>query len=194
MVALGLIEKIDCILTFSSPGKFVIMQESQVSIGLINPKTPTNVGIVMRASGCYRVNSVFYTGERFERAVKFHTDTMQANKHIPLKGVDDLTECLPEDVKIVCVELVEGAMPLTEYQHPEKAIYIFGPEDGSISKKVINKADAVVYIPTIGCMNLAATVNVVLYDRLAKSNRDFSGDDLIRQSRDANNKIKVRKD
>jgi tRNA(Leu) C34 or U34 (ribose-2'-O)-methylase TrmL len=26
----------------------------------------------------------------------------------------------------------------------------------------------VVYVPTIGCMNLAATVNVVLYDRLAK--------------------------
>jgi tRNA(Leu) C34 or U34 (ribose-2'-O)-methylase TrmL len=28
-----------------------------------------------------------------------------------------------------------------------------------------------VYIPTVGCMNLAATVNVVLYDRLAKSLR-----------------------
>jgi len=29
----------------------------------------------------------------------------------------------------------------------------------------------VVYIPTVGCMNLAATVNVVLYDRLAKALR-----------------------
>ena len=29
----------------------------------------------------------------------------------------------------------------------------------------------VVYIPTIGCMNLAATVNVVLYDRLAKAHK-----------------------
>jgi tRNA(Leu) C34 or U34 (ribose-2'-O)-methylase TrmL len=27
----------------------------------------------------------------------------------------------------------------------------------------------VVYIPTVGCMNLAATVNVVLYDRMAKA-------------------------
>jgi tRNA(Leu) C34 or U34 (ribose-2'-O)-methylase TrmL len=28
-----------------------------------------------------------------------------------------------------------------------------------------------VYIPTVGCMNLAATVNVVLYDRLAKASK-----------------------
>jgi tRNA(Leu) C34 or U34 (ribose-2'-O)-methylase TrmL len=33
----------------------------------------------------------------------------------------------------------------------------------------------VVYIPTTGCMNLAATVNVVLYDRMAKGNNTRSG-------------------
>ena len=38
-------------------------------------------------------------------------------------------------------------------------------------------------------MNLAATVNVLLYDRLAKSDDIVQGDELIRQSRDANNKI-----
>jgi tRNA(Leu) C34 or U34 (ribose-2'-O)-methylase TrmL len=29
----------------------------------------------------------------------------------------------------------------------------------------------VVYVPTQGCMNLAASVNVILYDRLAKGFR-----------------------
>jgi tRNA(Leu) C34 or U34 (ribose-2'-O)-methylase TrmL len=33
----------------------------------------------------------------------------------------------------------------------------------------------VVYIPTTGCMNLAATVNVVLYDRMAKGLNTRSG-------------------
>jgi tRNA(Leu) C34 or U34 (ribose-2'-O)-methylase TrmL len=33
----------------------------------------------------------------------------------------------------------------------------------------------VVYIPTTGCMNLAATVNVVLYDRLSKGLNTRSG-------------------
>ena len=31
-------------------------------IGLFNPKSPENVGSIMRAAGCYGVSSVFYTG------------------------------------------------------------------------------------------------------------------------------------
>jgi len=40
-------------------------------------------------------------------------------------------------------------------------------------------------------MNLAATVNVVLYDRIAKSDNIALGDDVIRGSRDNNNKVKI---
>ena len=82
-------------------------------------------------------------------------------------------------------------MPLPDFQHPENALYIFGPEDGTITQDVINLADAVVYVPTIGCMNLAASVNVLLYDRLAKSKHVIAGDDLIKRSRDTNNTVKV---
>ena len=94
--------------------------------------------------------------------------------------------------------MIEGATPLPHFQHPEQAFYIFGPEDGTISQKVINNADDVVYVPTVGCMNLAASVNVLLYDRLAKSllsnsnNQIQSDNALIRKSRDTNNKVKVK--
>ena len=101
--------------------------------------------------------------------------------------------CIPKEAKVICVDLVEGATPLPEFIHPENAFYIFGPEDGTISQGIIDAADDVVYIPTIGCMNLAATVNVVLYDRLAKSDNIITGDDLIKSSRDTNNKVKVSK-
>ncbi len=167
------------------------MKEINVSIGLTKPKSPTNVGAVMRAAGCYGVDAVFYTGERYDRAVKLNTDTKSISQNIPLTGVNSLLENMPDKAKIVCVELVEGATPLPEYEHPENVIYIFGPEDGTISQAVIDRADAVIYVPTIGCMNLAATVNVVLYDRLAKSDLSFASDKLIRQSRDTNNKVKV---
>jgi len=167
------------------------MKESKVAIGLTNPKSPSNVGAVMRAAGCYQVDAVFYTGKRYARAAKFNTDTKNVGQKTPLTRVATLLEDIPNNAKIVCVELVEGAMPLPEYQHPDSAIYIFGPEDGTISQDVIDKADAVVYVPTIGCMNLAATVNVVLYDRLAKSDLSIAGDILIRQSRDTNNQVKV---
>lgn len=167
------------------------MNKSKVIIGLTNPKSPTNVGGVMRAAGCYRADAVFYTGNRYERAAQFHTDTQNVRQKIPLTGVDSLLDSVPEDTRIICVDLVEGATPLPEFQHPEKAFYIFGPEDSTIEQSVIDRADEVVYVPTVGCMNLAASVNVLLYDRLAKSAKAVTGDDLIRQSRDTNNKVKV---
>jgi len=171
-------------------------KNAKVSIGLTNPKSPSNVGAVMRAAGCYQVDSVFYTGQRYARAEKFNTDTKSAVSSIPLVGVDSLP-CLigselSKETKIICVDLVEGAIELPDFEHPQDALYIFGPEDGTISQKVIDQADAVVYVPTVGCMNLAATVNVLLYDRLVKLKYLQGGDDLIRKSRDTNNKVKVK--
>ncbi|OUS31279.1 23S rRNA methyltransferase [Thalassotalea sp. 42_200_T64] len=165
---------------------------NKATIGLTNPKSPSNVGAVMRASGCYQVESVYYTGSRYGFASKFHTDTKNVSLNIPLSPAKSLLDVVPEGASIVCVDLVEGAIPLPEFQHPENAFYIFGPEDGTIEQSVVDNAADVVYIPTIGCMNLAATVNVVLYDRLAKAKISIDSDDLIRNSRDTNNKVKVR--
>ena len=168
------------------------MKASKTLIGLTKPKSPTNVGAVMRAAGCYGVDGVFYTGTRYPRAAKYQTDTHQSNQSIPLQGVERLLDCLPKGMQLVCVELALGATPLPEFEHPDQAMYVFGPEDGTIGQAVIDRADAVVYVPTRGCMNLAATVNVVLYDRLAKSDLSFANDQLIRDSRDINNKSKTR--
>ncbi|HWR78611.1 MAG TPA: RNA methyltransferase [Pseudomonas sp.] len=144
-------------------------------IGLFNPKSPENVGAVMRAAGCYGVNSVFYTGKRYARAQDFVTDTKKVHQDIPLIGVDDLQQIIPLGCTPVAVEMVEGARDLTTFTHPDRAIYIFGPEDGSLDKKVLSWCEEVIYIPTNGCMNLAATVNVVLYDRLSKGLNTRSG-------------------
>jgi len=179
-----------------------------VTIALTNPKSPTNVGAVMRAAGCYQADQVLYTGRRYEQAAKYNkdtlkTDTKNAQGKIPLLAVDDfisikgLLENIPSTTKIICVDLVEGATPLPHFIHPQDAVYIFGPEDGTIKQQVIDYADDVVYIPTVGCMNLAASVNVLLYDRLAKSvteqdSSELSDNELIRSSRDTNNKVKVK--
>lgn len=193
-------------------GKELQVENSHITIGLTNPKSPSNVGAVMRAAGCYCVDQVLFTGQRYANAAKFgsdkhNTDTKNAREKIPLKAVEhfenieSLRTVLSEKTKVICVDLVEGAIPLPHFKHPEQAIYIFGPEDGTISQKVINNADDVVYVPTVGCMNLAASVNVLLYDRLAKSllsnsdskeNVTQSDDVLIRKSRDTNNRVKVK--
>ena len=167
--------------------------QATVLIALVDPKSPTNVGSVMRAAGCYQVDQVRYSGSRFERAARYQTDTKDILSKIPLAREDQLLSNLPPGMKIICVELAEGAAPLPVFAHPDQAIYVFGPEDGSIPQALIDQADHVVYVPTVCCMNLAAAVNVVLYDRLAKSPQQVRDDDFIKGSRDTNNRLKVRK-
>ena len=68
-------------------------------IGLFNPKSPENVGSIMRAAGCYGVSSVFYTGTRYDRAKDFITDTKKVHQDIPLINIDDLRKILPLEAK-----------------------------------------------------------------------------------------------
>lgn len=138
------------------------------AIGLHMPKTPTNVGSVLRAAHCYGVGFVAQTGQRYRGAT---TDTTKATRHLPLLQTDDLHSVVPHDCVPVAVDLVEGARSLVTYIHPERAFYIFGPEDGTLGPRITDWCRDVIYVPTAFCMNLAACVNVVLYDRAAKQAR-----------------------
>ncbi|CAH1564244.1 RNA methyltransferase [Vibrio rotiferianus] len=161
-------------------------------IGLYNPKSPTNVGAVLRAAGCYDAAQVRYNGTRYSRAVKFQTDTQNSQERIQLVEMEDLTANVADDMEIVCVELVVGATALPHFTHPENAIYVFGPEDGSLPQEMVDMAHHVVYVPTHGCMNLAATVNVVLYDRMAKTLGVIDDHQQVLANRDNKNRLKMK--
>jgi len=135
------------------------------AIGLCCPKTAANVGGAVRAAGCYGASLIAIHGARYYG--KHKEDTQNAWKHIPvLHG--DLLDLMPVGCEPVIVELHQRAKSLVEFTHPERALYIFGPEDGSVYDSYIERTARIVQVPTKYCMNLAATVNVVLYDRLAK--------------------------
>jgi len=172
------------------------MKQSQVSIGLINPKSPDNVGAVLRAAANYRVEKVFYTGDRYPRAIERKARVVdmsrKVSKDVLLSATERLLDVVTDNMKIVCIEFAIDAISLPTYQHPDNALYIFGPEDGSIDQAIIDHADAVVYVPTVGCMNLSASVNVVLYDRLAKSAEYPVRNALFSDTRDHNNRLKIR--
>lgn len=142
------------------------------AIGLYHPKCPANVGGAMRAAGCYGASLVAMTGHRFGRAP---TDVQKQWKLTPVIQTSDLRLVIPYDCVPVAVDLIDDATPLHEYKHPERAFYIFGPEDGTLGKPVTSWCRDIVYIPMRGCMNLAATVNVVLYDRSAKAMKNQKG-------------------
>ena len=81
--------------------------------------------------------------------------------------VDDLRSVIPFDCVPVAVELTPNAQRLERYQHPKRAMYVFGAEDGSLPPSVLAWCRDVVVIPA-GCLNISAAVNVCLYARTAQ--------------------------
>ena len=144
------------------------------AIGLVDPKTRWNCGGALRAAYCYNASLIVVSGNRVKRREMWNpalTDTVATHKHIPILMAekDSLKNFLPKGCVPIAVDLIEGATSLPKYEHPERAMYFFGAEDGTLGKNVTDWCRDIVYIPTETCMNLAATVNVVLYDRMAKN-------------------------
>ena len=135
------------------------------AIGLYGAKRDANVGGALRAAHCFGARLVVVEGARYRRAA---TDTTAAFRTIPLVHAP-LIDAIPFDCVPVAVEISDGAVSLPEFVHPARAFYIFGPEDGSVPAHVIERCKHVVAVPTAYCLNLAATVNVLLYDRAAKA-------------------------
>lgn len=167
-----------------------------VTIWLLNPKTPQNMGSVLRAMSVYQDGAaIVYSGDRYDTAARFSTDPCDAGANIPKLHVHDMgrtmefvSSLLASEEKrrqlaladcashFVAVDLISEAVPLHRFEHSNRRAesrvrlvgYVFGPEDGTITPDVLGQCHQAVYIPTKGSMNLAATVNVLLYDRQAK--------------------------
>lgn len=145
------------------------MMRGYAAIGLHQPKCAANVGGAMRAVSCYGASLVVLGGERPKRVMRAATDTTKAWRHVPTVYLPHVLDGIPYDCVPIAVDLVPGARDLPSFTHPERAYYIFGPEDGTLGSDIVSRCAHAVQVPMHGCMNLAAAVNVVLYDRLAKS-------------------------
>jgi len=161
---------------------------------LINPKFAHNVGAALRACSCFGIPQLIYTGDRIDGDLAMRKrlpreERMKGYKDVEFAGCDYPFERLPDDAVPVAVELRDGSTPLTYFEHPEKAVYVFGPEDGSLRHVQVRECHQFIVIPSAHCLNLAAAVNVVLYDRRMK--RQLQGlepvaqRDILREHRGA---------
>jgi tRNA(Leu) C34 or U34 (ribose-2'-O)-methylase TrmL len=144
------------------------------AVALIDPKYPHNVGAALRACACWGVEQLWWTGRRVRLDVARgqrlpREERMKGYRSVRMAIDDRVFDRFPTGTATpVAVELLPAAEPLTSFDHPEDALYVFGPEDGSLPKTVRLRCHRFVFIPTHHCLNLAAAVNVVLYDRRVK--------------------------
>lgn len=143
------------------------------AIVLENPKYPRNVGYVLRSSYNFGVQQLLITGNRvplgtskYERLPR--EERFKEYLKVRMERDDKPFDRFPRGTSIIGVELVHGSMPITHFEHPDQAVYVFGPEDGDISQVFRRHIHQFVYVPTLSCLNLAVITGVVLADRLQK--------------------------
>src|SRR5262249_51582479 len=143
---------------------------------LIDPKYPFNVGGALRACAAFGAETLVWTGDRVhtegvprlprEERLRGYKDVRM--RRLDVDGVAAITLLRKDGFTPVAVEFRNNSERLPEFHHPDDALYVFGPEDGSLPGAVLAQCHRFVLIPTMHCLNLAASVNLVLYDRLAK--------------------------
>jgi tRNA(Leu) C34 or U34 (ribose-2'-O)-methylase TrmL len=140
------------------------------AIALVDPKYPHNVGMVVRLASAYGIRQVWFTGERVsldpnkgDRLPR--EERMKGYRAVQLVKSDRFLERLPPGTVPVAVEVRANAETLYGFEHPATALYVFGPEDGSIPKAALARCHRFVVIPTRHCLNLATAVATVLWDR-----------------------------
>lgn len=152
-----------------SPGKAQFGVAPAVT--LINPKHARNVGAALRACSCFGIHQLWFSGNRIQLNGNHrlpHEERMKGYDDVELRQYDYVFNQFASDVTPVAIELVPGSESLADFEHPENALYVFGPEDGGLERVTLQHCHKFVTIPTRHCTNLAAAVYIVLYDRALK--------------------------
>ena len=144
-----------------------------LAVALVDPKYDFNVAQAVRIASCYGVPQVWFSGSRInlENSKKNRLpreERMKGYRDVEICHMEYFFDAFPSDVVPVAVELTPSSEDLSYFEHPEKALYVFGPEDGGLGKVERRLCHRVVKIPTRHCLNLSMAVGTVLYDRHVK--------------------------
>ena len=141
-------------------------------IGVEGISKPLNVGNLFRSAHAFGADFVFAIAPAVDLRGGNVSDTSQTAKHLPLYEYNSVEEMqVPRGCRLVGVELLDEAVDLPSFTHPERAAYVLGPERGSLSPALVERCDLVVKIPTSFCINVGVAGAVLMYDRLVSRGR-----------------------
>ncbi len=141
-------------------------------IGVEGISKPMNIGSLYRSAHAFGAEFVFAIAPAVDLREVNVSDTSQTAKHLPLYEYASVADMqLPKGCRLVGVELLDEAIDLPSFTHPERAAYVLGSERGSLSPELVARCDMTVKIPTKFCVNVGIAGAILMYDRLITKGR-----------------------
>ena len=149
-----------------------IIMRGYFGIGVERISKTMNVGSLFRSAHAFGANFMFTVAANYNQAEGSKSDTSDAPGHVPFYAFPDVGSLvLPEKCSLVGVELLDDAVDLPSFRHPQRAAYILGPERDSLSPELVDRCDLTIKIPTKFCVNVGIAGAIVMYDRLMSLGR-----------------------
>jgi len=142
--------------------------EGHFGIGVYQGKCNYNLGVLWRGAYQLGASYIYTIGNRYR---KDSGDVFKTWKRIPLfsySTMDEMKSSAARESQIVGIEM--GGTPLPEFEHPERAVYLLGAEDGGLPNHAKEQCHSIVSLPSIRIetYNVAQAGTLVMYDRMIK--------------------------
>ncbi len=137
-------------------------------IGILQHKRDYNIGTLWRSAYILGASFIFTIDKNYKKQT---SDVMKTWARIPLfhySTFEDFRNNIPYDCLLIGVELDDKAVPLHEFQHPKRAIYLLGAEDNGLPPKAREACHNLIQLPGSHSLNVAVTGSIVLHDRVTK--------------------------
>lgn len=152
-------------------------REIWAGFGVESPKHEHNCAAMWRAGLCLGIADMFFTiGAKYDH--RTHADVMDTNKCKPcinFTNFEDFYRHRPNNCELVAVEIGPKAIPLEQFRHPARAVYVMGGETVGLSKKAQQMCRHKIVLPIVNgiSMNLATCGAMVMWDRFLKMKNQY---------------------
>ena len=137
-------------------------------IGILNNANEFNIGTLWRSAYILGASFIFSVTKKYKPQ---SSDVTKAWTKIPLyhyETIGELKHNLPHSTKLIGVEMVKQSIPLIQFQHPIRGVYLLENERIGLSDVILNECESVVSLPGDFSLNVAVAGSILMYDRVSK--------------------------
>jgi len=138
----------------------------ELEIAIENLQRDYNMGTIVRAANAFNVSKVHIIGRKQWNK----RGAMVTDLYMNIQYHDDVTTFKAAMQKagkdIIAVDIVEGAMGLSEAKLPQNAVLVFGAEGPGLSKELLGVASHTVMIEQFGStrsVNVGVAAGIAMY-------------------------------